>query len=675
MKKFTAWLRSDTGNLVLLFLFTAIAAYGFFAHRVGYTNDDWYLMYAAKAGGPSYFSSVFSFDRPLRAFVLAPAYALFGQNALLYNHAALLLRVASAVCLLWLLRMLWPRQRTATGAMALLYFVYPGFLSQLNGIDYLPVMLSLAAAMLSLALSTLAFQNPRHRWLWAWMAAAILLGWLYVGLVEYEIAFEVLRIGIFAVLLSRSVKKLRPKFRTRLTPALRAWLPYTLIPLGFLIWNGLLFEGKRQATSLSSQLSTWIYAPIQTTYDWLANWTLSVLHSLVSAWGVPLYQTAAQIPATTILIGFALAILLGWFFFRALRAESKPAAKAPDWRREALWLGLALAAAGPLPIVLANRQIVFPGLSRYTLVSSVGVGMLAVACAYYLASATLRKVVLSVLLALALLTQFANGALRAQQTAAINDFWWQVSWRVPQFAPNTTLVAHYPQAGLDEKYFVWSPANLIYYPEKQNAQEYLQPSVYAALPDDATVRNVLAGARQEFENRRTIRTYTNYRNVLLLSQPTPASCVQVIDGAAPELSGAESAAFITMAPYSEIEHVLPDEAAHTPPVSVFGAEPVRGWCYLYEQAALARQLGDWDAVLAFGEQAFASSLRAGDPIEWLPFLQAYAQNGRTDRFEEISGLINEDLFVRAQFCNSLLGLSNLEADVLQAVSVFFCSEQ
>jgi hypothetical protein len=80
-------------------------------------------------------------------------------------------------------------------------------------------------------------------------------------------------------------------------------------------------------------------------------------------------------------------------------------------------------------------------------------------------------------------------------------------------------------------------------------------------------------------------------------------------------------------------------------------------------------------VLALGEQAFASGLHAGDPIEWLPFLQAYAQDGRTDRFEEIGGLINEDLFVRAQFCNSLLGLSNLEADVLQAVSVFFCSEQ
>jgi hypothetical protein len=671
MKKFTNWLRSDRGSLLALFLLAALAAYGFYIHRVGYTNDDWYLMYAAKAGGPSYFSSVFSFDRPLRAFVLGPAYALFGQSALPYNLAALVLRIASAACLLWLLRLLWPRQRTATGAIALLYFVYPGFLSQLNGIDYLPVMLSLAAAMLSLVLSTLAFQNPRQRWRWAWIAAAILVGWLYVGLVEYEIAFEVLRIGIFIVLLSRTVKKIRP----RLAAALRAWLPYALIPLGFLIWNGLLFEGKRQATSLSSQLSTWIYAPVQTTYQWLATWVLSMLHSLVSAWGVPLYQTAAQIPATIILLGLAIAALLGLLFFNSMGRESSPSTKAADWRREALWLGLALLAAGPIPVVLANREIVFPGLSRYTLVSSIGVAMLAVGLAYHLASQTLRKIVLAILLALAVLTQFANGALRAQQTAAIDDFWWQVSWRVPQFAQNTTLVVHYPQAGLDEKYFVWSPANLIYYPEKQNAQDYLQPFIYAALPDDATVRNVLAGARQEFENRRTIRTYTNYRNILILSQPTPASCVQLIDGATPELSGAESAAFIAMAPYSEIEHVLAAESPHTPPAAVFGAEPARGWCYLYEQASLARQLGDWQTVLDLGEQAFASGFRASDSIEWLPFLQAYALEGRTDRLQEIAAFVGEDLFVRIQICTRLSLLSGISETTHVSITQLFCTEE
>ena len=38
--------------------------------KLGYTHDDWYLMYAAKVKGASIFHTVFSEDRPLRAFVL-----------------------------------------------------------------------------------------------------------------------------------------------------------------------------------------------------------------------------------------------------------------------------------------------------------------------------------------------------------------------------------------------------------------------------------------------------------------------------------------------------------------------------------------------------------------------------------------------------------------------------
>src|SRR5690606_29558761 len=125
-------------------------------------------------------------------------------------------------------------------------------------------------------------------------------------------------------------------------------------------------------------------------------------------------------------------------------------------------------------------------------------------------------------------------------------------------------------------------------------------------------------------------------------------------------------------PFSELEHILPDAAAHTPPAAIFGAEPAHGWCYLYEKAALARQLGDWDTVLVFGEQAFASNLRAADSIEWLPFLQAYALNGRTERLEQIAAFIPDDLFVRTQICNHLTSFPDMEIDTTQAIQSLFC---
>lgn len=655
---------------ILIFLLVGGLVYLFHITQIGYTNDDWYLMYAGKVGGPGAFQSLFSFDRPLRASVLGPAYALFGENAVFYNLSALALRVLSAAFFLWTLRMLWPRQRKATLAMALLYLVYPGFLSQTNGIDYLPVMISLAAAMLSLALTVLAFYEKRVPWRVSWVCLAIVLGWVYVGLVEYEAAFEFMRLGILFVIVSRQIKNWWP----RVTATLIAWLPYLLVPAVYLMWNLFLFEGRRQATSLASQFQVLVVAPIQTTFEWMANLVMSWVNVLFSAWIVPLYQMFSQIPAGTFLFELlTTGLIVAAYLLLVKRIPNSRPAQQSSWQTEALWLGLLIALAGPLPIVLANREIVFPGLSRYALVSSGGVAMLAIALLHHVTSLSLRRTLLAVLLALGILTHFANGALKAQETASLREFWWQVSWRIPQMELNTTLVANYAQAGIEEEYFVWSPANLIYYPEKTNKADYLQPALFAAVPNDTTVQKVLTGEGQDFYNRRTIRTYANYRNILVITQPSANSCVQVIDGTQPELSPYESAKYMAVAPYSEIDHVLANEAPQLPPMFVFGAEPEHSWCYLYEKASLARQQGDWGQVLALGEQAFGKGLLPRDPIEWMPFIQVYAQNQQWDRLNFISQQLSEQYFVRSQACNILGGMEELK-ETIQQIRPLFCSE-
>ncbi len=674
MIKVKSLLRSELFLSLVLILLAAGAAYMVYLSQIGYTNDDWYLMYAAKTGGPGYFNSIFSFDRPLRALVLAPAYSLFGDSPLLFNLSALVLRVLSSLFLLWTLRMLWPRERRATFAITLLFLLYPGFLSQLNGIDYQPVMLSLAAATLSLGLSTYAFFETHPLWRWLWMASAIVLGLFYVGLVEYEAAFEFFRLGIFFMLISRKHGSLRQ----RLTRTLKTWALYTLIPIIFIVWNLFLFESQRQATSLGSQFSLLLYSPVQTTLAWLVNWLMSAVNVFIAPWAVPLYQLSSRLQPAILLTAFALGGLIAGLYLTLARylPAQKTLRKKKDWRREAMWLGLALALLGTIPVVLATRQIIFPGLSRYTLVSSVGVAIFAVACLQFITATWLRRGLLAALLVVSVATQFATGALRAQETASIRSFWWQVSWRVPQIEIGTTLVAHYPIASVEESYFVWAPANLIYYPYNTHAEgDYLQPGIYAAISDDETVRKVLIGTPQEYENRRTIRTYANYRNILILTQPTPESCVQVIDGMQPELSSFETADFIAMAPYSELERVRPEGEFNQPPASVFGAEPDRGWCYLYEKASLARQQGDWELVLQLGEQAFSAGLAPADNIEWMPFLSAYTIAGQFERVESISNQIGDSPFVRAQACTILNNIPGLDEAKLEQIQRLFCSEE
>lgn len=639
--------------------------------RIGFSNDDWYLMYAARVAGPGIFAAIFSIDRPLRAFVLGPAYMLFGQNALLYNLSAWGLRVTSALLLLWMLRKLWPGRAKATLAMSLLYLLYPGFLSQPNGIDYQSQMVSLVAAMLSLGLTAQAFFEKRAGLRLVWMGLSVLLGWLYLGLVEYEAGFEFLRLGLLFTLIAREIPGLRP----RLAQTLKAWLPYLVIPLAFGIWRVFIFQGERKATSLGAQLGEALAFPGQTIVGWLSRIFLDTLNILVSAWGVPLYQLSAKVTALDVLIGVVIGAILVALVLLILRQAGDDAAPTAesDWRIEAIWLGLATVVIALVPVVLANRQVGFPDYSRYTLVSSVGAGMAIVAGLHYLASRKLQTVVFSLLLLISFVTQYTNAALAAAETASMRDFWWQVSWRIPQLETNTTLVAHYPIVSIQEDYFVWGPANLIYYPEKVNNLDYVQPGIYAAVPNDDTVTKVLIRMRQEYDKRRTIRTYANYRNILILTQPTTKSCVQVINGTQPEISPEESANFQLMAPYSEIEHILADEKFHTPPQDVFGAEPAHGWCYFYQKAALARQRGDWSMAAQLGDEAISQGVYPSDQVEWMPFIQAYAVVGNKDRVEQLSAQFSSGSFLQLQACQILSKTGGLSADVQQQVQTLYCA--
>src|SRR5688572_33355053 len=81
---------------IVLFFISGLT-YLFFVPRFGYFNDDWYLMYAAGASGPSVFWDIFAIDRPLRAIVMIPAYSLFGANPLYYNLTAFFFRFMSGI--------------------------------------------------------------------------------------------------------------------------------------------------------------------------------------------------------------------------------------------------------------------------------------------------------------------------------------------------------------------------------------------------------------------------------------------------------------------------------------------------------------------------------------------------------------------------------------------------
>jgi hypothetical protein len=670
MQKIRTLFAYENLGLHFVLVFIAALAYLIFVPWFGYFNDDWYLMYAAGAKGAATFRDIFIVDRPMRAMVMGPAYVLFGNNPVLYNLSAWGFRVLSAIIFFRFLCLLWPDRRKSAWMAALLYLLYPGFLSQFNGIDYQSQMVSLAVAMISLVLLVSAYQSTGTLWRLAIFACLTLTTVFYLGLVEYFIGIEVLKLACIGLLVFRD----ETEWSVRLKKTL-LWAGYSLLSLSFfLIWRLFFFQSERGATDVNLQVGDILMDPaaflLRSSYVLLGDIWDVVLGALV----LPLEKLSDQAAFSQWLPGIAIAICIVYLLWQSLKAGSEldngGTTRFP-WRAEAAWLGVVMLVFGLLPVILVGREVDFKSFTRYALAPSLGVSLLWVVMLDFISSIHLRNAIFCFLITISSLTHYGNALARVRETEITRNFWHQVSWRIPQMEAGTTLIARYPVVA-EEDYFTWGPANLIYYPQSAN-ENYVQPSIYAVLLNEDTLDKVLAGEARDFSNRRSIRTYPNYRRILILTQPTSSSCMHVIDLNQVELSSAEDPRVVEIAPHSEADQILTTESFHTPPVIPFGVEPPHEWCYYYEKAAYARQLGDWAEVARLGEEADALGFFAKDQIEWMPFLQAYASLDNLSRLNEIAPFITSDPAAARQACQILSSMS-LSSAAEAEIQQLFCLE-
>ena len=123
---------------------------------------------------------------------------------------------------------------------------------------------------------------------------------------------------------------------------------------------------------------------------------------------------------------------------------------------------------------------------------------------------------------------------------------------------------------------------------------------------------------------------------------------------------------------SRAEKIVPRGESHTPPISIFGSEPVHDWCFYFQKASLARQNGDWDVVANLGDEAQSQGLHPNDPIEWMPFLQAYAILGDQQQVKVLSTRLNTQTLYQQQACASFNSLGSLTSDMQAYVDELFC---
>jgi len=639
----------------LILILIATICYLPLAAKLGFYNDDWYLIYAGTSQGSTKFIEVFEIDRPLRGYLVGFLFDLFGTNVFLYSLSAFLVRCLGSFGLFWMLRHIWPQSRLAAYLAALWLVIYPGFLDQPNAIDYQSHLFSFTLAIFSLYFSIRALFASKWWATVGMVVLAVLLQLAYLGLMEYYIGLEGLRLLLIGYVVFRSDLHHR---LSRLLRLIIQSLPTTLFSLVFLVWRTFFFTSQRQATNVGSMLTDIAGSPALRILWMLALQVQDFLNAVLFAWFEPVYRLAFQLRLKYTLEMFAwvsVALLLFALGMISLKDPDPPSQSTKPGStkgQDMIWLGTLGVICALIPVHLGERHIIFQDFGRFSLPASVGAVMVLAGLWQSNSKVWWRWIMPTLFIFLASMAHYANARTQVDNWETVKDFWWQVSWRIPQIEPKTVLVINYPDQGIAEDYFVWGPANLIYYPTLSKSRSSSLNLLGATL-NLSDLQAIQIGLVKEI-NRRGFSGQVDYSRTLVMSMPGEFSCVHVLDGAQVELSYLERPEIALIAAYSHPELIVTETSPQMPPAQVFGREPAHGWCYYYQQASLARQRADWAEVVRLGDEVQQQELRASDWIEWLPFLEGYAYQGIDGRVAELSAVLREDLYIRHQACDLVL---------------------
>jgi hypothetical protein len=634
-------------ELLALVLIVAVFSLAYLPRidQLGFYKDDWHMIYNGHTFGPNRITDSFLIDRPMMGRLNTLTYRLLGDRPLAWSLFAVAARLEGVLAFYTLIRLLWPRRRLAATAMTLLFAIYPGFLQLPNAATFQNHFLGYGAALTSIVLTLLALRlHGWRRWL---LTALALLGTLgYLLIYEYMVGLEGLRLALIVYHYRREQPPATPWKRTLGRSAL-AYLPYLLPVGGFVYWRLALFSSDRPATNSDLIWASYLAMPLGKLAHLAADSLRDFVEAVWMAWSVPLYDLWQDARSRDLAIGLLLGLLAaaGWWAYARKRLPAEESATPTSWPRAAVLLGALGTIAALLPVLVAGRNITFQSqFDRYTLHATAGICLLIGGALFWGLRPRVRLAAVALLIGLAVPVHYLNATYWSNFWTAQREFWWQVVWRAPSFQDDTLIMAELPQGyRLAEDYEIFSAANLVYHPEERAFK------LYGEVLNADTARKVILG-EQSYRYIRSFELTRDFSQALVIDWPGGASCVHFIDGERMEIpQGADSLDY-WVGPYSHIDQVLTEGAQAQPLADIFGSEPAHGWCYYYQQADLARQRGDWQAVAHLYTQAQDQGLQPADTLEWLPFYQAFSALGQANLADELEGRIRADGSAWNNYC-------------------------
>src|SRR5258706_3005036 len=604
-------MRKPNPSIVLLAV--TLLAYGLLIPQLGFYWDDLPMSWIRYQLGAEAFTRYFSNNRPIWGLLYQLTTHIFPQVPIYWQVFALLWRWLGTVVVWLIIRELWKDKPNFAFGVATLFLVYPGFNQQSGAFLFSHFFIVLFFYLLSIYLML------HHKTI-----AALVFSALNLWMMEYFFVLEVARIGFIWTALRDEY----PNPKERLKPTFKLWTPYLALFILAVLSRLFIFNNQVYGFGLMSQLKA---NPFATIISLIQNFFVSLWTVSVAAWTQDFTRLNPSIHGTlTITLYVAvivITLLIAYYVLRVM--EEKPISK-------------------PLyPILLGLFILLFAGVtfwatkltishshaaSRFTLHFMLGVSLILAGLIEFIPRATLRSIVLAVLIGLAAGSQFLWSTDYLRDWQSQKNLFWQMTWRAPGMKPDT-LVLMNEELSFYADNSISAPLNWIY------ASNYTNNKIdYVLLYPTNRLNSSLPALKLNLPIHYDYLAGTfdgNSSNALAFYYDPP-SCLRLLD---PILDAnnrfiREESLIREASALSNPNQILRESTAVMP--IGYSPEPSHGWHCYFEKADLARQFKDWNEAAKLGNQAFKLSDAPNNPVERFVFIEGYAHVGNWDRAAELS---------------------------------------
>lgn len=600
--------------LIVLTLVVSIS-YAIGIDQLSFYGDDWIYTYNYHIAGAQSFPLFTRTDRPHSAWIYILTSALFGESALAYHILMLALRWLSAF-LFWRVLADAFGRKNAVYAAVFLFAVYPGFQQQPIAVEFIMHFTSLVLVLLSIRLMQITyFLSSRKRI--ALLILSLASGMLAIFTCEYFIGLELARpLFLYFTIQEHCPEKKSLKPTKKM---LSFYIPYLFIVIFYFIWRIFIFSFTTYAPKLLYALQENFLNGIRLLVEKIVKDLITVL---VSA-----YRMVFTRPAN-VSTAFAAAILLlaagsVFCFMRANRnIDNKNISSTPGFNMLLTGCALLLFSGIPYWGTFLDISTEFPW-DRSTLSFSPGAAVLIAALLEAAFKPLSFCIATAIITAFCTLFQVQNTQEYIIESKKMNDYFWQLAWRMPQLDKGTILVSEDIPLDRTSDNDLTPIVNWQYAPENRGLQYdykyfdlHLRESTYYAEP----------GKSVEVDHIYRSHSFLSSTEKTLVIYYKKSGCLQVLDSSNnnyPDLP--ESLRRI--ASISDIDLIQLSPENHAVPPAAIGPEPEHDYCYYFQKTTLAQQNGKNDEAYELAAEALRSGLHPVFAPDLAPVVLAFLEAG------------------------------------------------